>query len=134
MNRYEPTDEQRAAWVSWCAERPPEIREVAERFPPWSLWLLNEQRVYPVGYSEPDPPKFPGVTLRVMVSGEYNFVMMEREVFGVDPASLTPADMPTPHEPVGSMDINAGEAARVMAMTPDEQRAWATEWLRRTFS
>lgn len=32
---FEPTPEQEAGLAEWLATRPPRIRAVAERFPPW---------------------------------------------------------------------------------------------------
>ncbi len=40
-NRYEPSDEQRASWAEWLAERPLEVRKLAKRFPPWKLYRLD---------------------------------------------------------------------------------------------
>lgn len=98
-NWYEPTAEQRAGWEEWVAERPPAVREVAKRFPPWVLYWLHSpgQRVCVVSIMENDD----GCLLKVVVSGDYNFVVTERMVFGVDPATLTECDLPKEGEIVG---------------------------------
>ncbi len=41
-------------------------------------------------------------TVKVAVTAEYNRLMMERDVFGIDPDSLTECDLPT--GPVGLVD------------------------------
>lgn len=103
---FTPTKEQLDSWAEWCAERPPHVREVAERFPPWSLWrldLTNEdgapsgryQRVFPVSFGEnPDG----SVTLTVAVTMEFNDVAFGRQVFGIHPEDLTPTTLPRPGE------------------------------------
>jgi len=43
------------------------------------------------------------VTVRVFVGGDLNFVMFEREVFGVDPSKLQECKPPGPDEVTGSL-------------------------------
>jgi hypothetical protein len=84
---FTPTDEQRREWDAWCAERPPGVREIAERCPPWKLFRLTTSghRVYLRSIQEHDdgPP-----TVTVAVDEQFNAVMFSRQVFGIDPASL----------------------------------------------
>jgi len=42
-------------------------------------------------------------TVHVDVTGDYNYVLLERTVFGVDPNDLEPCELPSPDEPVGSV-------------------------------
>jgi hypothetical protein len=123
-NYYEPTEEQRTAWDAWLEVRPPIVRAVAERFPPWSLWRLDLtgedgkptgrfQRVYVLSYDETDDPKRP-ITLTIAVVGRFNAVAFERSVFGIDPADLTPCDLPGPDDPVGSAGLSVEDVKQAM--------------------
>jgi hypothetical protein len=96
----EPTADQEAGWKAWVAERPPEIRAVAERFDPWSLYRLKStgQRCTLYSFSEGQP-----VTMTVDFTGEHNLMVFDRRVFGIDPNDLEPCDLPTPDEPVGAL-------------------------------
>ena len=99
MARYcQPTPEQQKGWAKWVKERPPEVRKIAERFDPWSLYLLKTtgQRVTLASISEND-------TVTVNVLAEFNLVMHERQVFGINPNDLVPCDLPQPNEPVGAL-------------------------------
>ncbi len=80
----------------WLAARPPAIRELAERFPPWSLFRLKStgHRVHVIAYGE-------NGTLRVAVTGRFNALAFERQVFGVDPNDMEPCELPGPDEPLG---------------------------------
>jgi hypothetical protein len=101
MARYtEPTPEQIVQWAIWTRDRPAHVRRVAERFDPWSLYLMKStgHRVFVHGFDETEG----GVTVRVVVSGEFNLVAMERSVFGIDPEDLSPCELPDASEPVGS--------------------------------
>lgn len=95
---YEPTPDQVAAWHEWVADRPPVVRAVAERLDPWSLYRLrpSTHRVTLVSIAEDG-------TVTVNVSAEFNAVLFERSVFGIDPDNLEPCDLPSPHEPLGQM-------------------------------
>lgn len=95
----EPTKEQEAAWQQWVAERPDGLREIAERFDPWSLYRMKStgHRVTVHGFSEGNP-----VTLIVNVLGDFNAVMFERRVFGIPWDDLEPCDLPEGNEPVGA--------------------------------
>lgn len=95
---FEPTAEQEAEWKKWVESRPKIVRKVAERFDPWSLYRMGKtgQRVTIAAFSEDG-------TVRVNVSGEHNFTLFERSVFGVNPDDLTPCDPPTANELTGAM-------------------------------
>lgn len=98
-NIYEPTPEQIAQWNEWVAERPPAIREVAAKFPPWGLYRLKSSghRVTVYSFQNSDP-----VTMTVLVLAEYNLVDFERGVFGIPSDDLEPCELPGPDEPVGA--------------------------------
>lgn len=84
---YEPTPEQKSAWKTWVAERPLTVRAVAERFDPWSLYRMkpNGERVTIASFGEGENGV---VTVTVNVTAEYNFVLFERQVFGVPRAVI----------------------------------------------
>lgn len=116
MARYvEPTREQQEGWAKWVASRPPAVREVANRFEPWSLYRLKttNQRVTVVSFSEqPDG----SVTLTVAVTGEFNAVLHDRAVFGIKPDDLEPCDLPGPEEPLGTVLSEAEVMANIDAL------------------
>ncbi len=97
---YEPTPEQESEWKQWVSERPDDIREVAERFDPWSLYRLKSSghRVTLYSISEGSP-----VTVTVNVLKEFNEIMFERQVFGINPDDLEPCELPAHDEVVGAM-------------------------------
>lgn len=103
MARFiEPTPKQQKGWNKWIASRPPNVRAVAEKLEPWSLYRMKPdgQRVTLISLSEGEDGT---VTLTVAVTGEFNLTMFDRQVFGVDPDSLEPCDLPQPDEPTGAM-------------------------------
>lgn len=104
----EPTPEQIKLWNEWVAERPPNVRAVAEKFEPWSLYRLKDtgSRVTVASFGEAQDGT---VTLRVVVSGEFNLVMFDRTVFGITPDALEPCELPAEHEVTGT--VLEGEAA-----------------------
>lgn len=95
---YVPTKAMLRSYKRWCASRPPIVRANAERFPPWELLLMKStgQRVFALGYNEDG-------TLSVAVTGTYNLVLHERQVFGIAPDDLEPCDLPPVDEPVGAI-------------------------------
>lgn len=86
------------AWKAWVKKRPKAVRKMAEKWPPDRLYRMepNGERVLLYSYSEDG-------TVTVAITGEYNFVTFERQVFGVNPKSLTECDLPPPEEQVGAM-------------------------------
>jgi hypothetical protein len=102
MARYKkPTPEQEQAWINWLADQPPYVGAVGKRLDPWSLFWLRDQRVTICGFNS--DPKTEKVTVQVNVTGQFNLVMFDKTVFGVDPNDLTPADLPAPDEPLGAV-------------------------------
>jgi hypothetical protein len=105
-NIFEPTEQQKSEWDEWVKSRPDRIREIAEKVFPWKLYKLKNggHRVTVYSIDEPkDKNTIP--TLKVTVSGDYNLVVFERTVFGIKLEDLEECDLPSPDEPVGSMDI-----------------------------
>lgn len=97
-------DEQQRVWDRWVKSRLPVIRDLCERFPPTKLYRIKEtgQRVTIAAYNEEG-------TLRVNVSGEYNLVIHEIDVFGVKPDSLEECDLPGPEELAGALLTEPGD-------------------------
>lgn len=106
MRFMQPTEEQERGLADWVAERPPAVRAVAERFNPWTLYRMKStgQRVTVVSFGEPDHGG--AVTLKVLVSGEFNVVIFDREVFGIKPEDLEECDLPQPGELLGTALTN----------------------------
>jgi hypothetical protein len=96
----EPTPEQEIGWKDWVASRPDNVRKVAERFEPWSLYALRHQKVTLVSFGEQEDGR---VTLTVNVIGRFNFVLFDRSVFGIDPAELSACELPGKDENVGTI-------------------------------
>ncbi len=98
MKGFDWTEKQKREWEEWLGGRPPEVRIVAEKYPPNKLYRMKGtgHRVLLYSYCEDG-------TVTVIVSGKYNLVTMERRVFGISPDSLEPCDIPDENEPVGAM-------------------------------
>ena len=105
---FELNDE--VGWQDWLAERPPAIQEAVRRWPPNRLYRMSDtgHRVTIASYCETDE----GIRVLVDVSGDYNLITFPRQVFGIDPATLTECELPAPDEPVG------------VTMLPDEVEAY----------
>lgn len=123
----EMTPEKMADWQTWLAERPAHIRALAERLPPWNLYLLKSSghRVEITAYSEGPNGS---VSLKVAVTGAYNFVAFEREVFGIDPNDLEPCDLPPPDEIIGSCDVDIETVRAKMREGKGWKDSDAAEW------
>jgi hypothetical protein len=121
-NILEPTPELEAQWAKWVSTRPPNVRAVAERLNPWTLYRMKStgHRVTVYSFGE---EKDGTVTLTVEITGQYNALIHDRRVFGIDPADLEPCELPGPEEPVGALltpeeaELNI-DALRVM-VRPD---------------
>ncbi len=96
--------EDEEGWQEWVESRPPCVRELIKQLPPDRLYRLDGDghRVLIHSYNEDG-------TVCVDVSGDYNFVIFERSVFGVNPADLEECDLPSANEPCG------------VALTDDQQ-------------
>ncbi len=107
----EPTKKQITGWRHWVASRPPCIRVVAERFDPWSLYRMRStgQRVTVQSFSEDG-------TITVAVTGQFNAVLFDRDVFGVDPDDLEPCELPDADEVLGCALSGEGVAENIDAL------------------
>jgi hypothetical protein len=102
MARYfEPEPEIEQDWKDWVASRPDNVRVVAERFEPFSLYRIRQtgQRVVVASF---DVETDDSVTLKVLVPAEFNHAPFETCVFGIRPDDLEPCELPGPDEPVGA--------------------------------
>jgi hypothetical protein len=97
---------------AWLAERPPCIQALARRLPPDRLYLLKSSghRVTLVAYNE-------NGTVRVSVTGQFNALAFDREVFGIPPEDLEECDLPPSDAPLGTVltedaDVDAFIAAQ----------------------
>lgn len=99
---YEPTDEMKTHWAEFVASRPDAVRKVAEKFNPWTLYRIGEEgnRVTLYSLSEHEDGS---VTMTVNVTGQFNFVIHERQVFGINPEDLKECDLPTNDEITGAL-------------------------------
>lgn len=102
-----PTAEQVAGWKAWVASLPENVRIVADRFEPWSLYRMKStgQRVTICSFQE---DQHGAVTLTVNVTADYNLIVFERRVFGVHPDDLETCAWPSDDEPRGAL-ISADE-------------------------
>ncbi len=94
----EPTDEAKQSWSDWVASRPDSVRKVAERLNPWTLYKLKStgQRVTVYSFSEDG-------TVTVNVTGEFNLITFDRQVFGISPNDLEECDLPSSNEATGAL-------------------------------
>lgn len=94
----EPPADVVAAYKAWCETRPPVVRAIAERLPPWYLYRMKStgQIVTMAAVAEDG-------TVRVDVTGQFNEVLFDRSVFGIDPHDLERVDLSAVHEHVGAM-------------------------------
>ena len=97
---FEPTKEQKIEWGKWVSDRPDDVRRVAERFNPWTLYRMKStgQRVSVYSYGEQEDGE---TTLTVNITGDYNRVAFNRQVFGINPNDLEECDLPDKAELVG---------------------------------
>jgi|SRR5581483_4614995 len=89
-------NEQQRVWDEWVASRPPGVRTLCEKFPPNKLYRLKSSghRVTVYSYAEDG-------TLTVEITGQYNLIAFDRQVFGIKPEGLEECDLPAPDEPIG---------------------------------
>lgn len=86
-----------AGWEQWLSTRPDVIKQLVARLPPDRLYLLktSNHRVTIYSYNEDG-------TVSVVVSGKYNRVLFERNVFGIKPEDLEECDLPPADEETGA--------------------------------
>lgn len=101
----------------WLSDRPKVIRDMAASHPPDRLYRLKTtgHRVTILAYSE-------NRTVRVNVSGRYNFLSHERNVFGISIDDLEECDLPSDDEQLGSVLDKAEFEAAIAAGKTREER------------
>ncbi len=94
MAKFEDFD--MAAFREWLADRPTIIKELGLKCPPDRLYRFKHSgtRLTVRGYQEDG-------TLIINVSGQYNRIMFERDVFGVPPEDIEECDFPPEDEEIG---------------------------------
>jgi hypothetical protein len=99
-NIIEPDEEYMREYEKMFEILPTNQQEVIKKFPPWKLYRLKStnQRVeiLTIGTDKDNTVKF-----RVDISGKYNMILFDRQVFGIDPDDLEECDLPD--EPVGTL-------------------------------
>lgn len=131
MNWTTPEQEHRDAWSEWLAERPENVRTVAERFDPWTMYRLTTtgQRCQVIGFHETSDEATP-VTVYIYAEHETLGPMSGVQVFGIDPATLVPWDgserakwvveeIPAPEHRDGGDYISAGVSYRIDEPEPE---------------
>lgn len=100
-------------WNKWVESRPPIIQDLCKRFPPTKLYRLisSSHKVTIHSYSEDG-------TMTVNVTGQYNYVAFDRQVFGIKPEELEECELPAPGELLGT------------ALTEDENIEDVIQYLR----
>lgn len=85
-------------WAEWVASRPPVVQAMCKSHPPDRLYQMAStgHKVTLYSYSE-------NGTVTVDVTGQYNALLLERRVFGVDINDLTECDLPADDELLGAM-------------------------------
>lgn len=88
-NLYEFDEQKLKEWHEWLKDRPQIIKDLAKQLPPNKLYLLktSNHKVTLISYEE-------NGTVTVNVSGDFNRVIFERNVFGVNPENLEECDIP----------------------------------------
>jgi len=83
-------------WEEWVESRPVEIQKLCRKFPPDRLYKIknSNHKVTIISYNESG-------SMNVDVSGEYNLIVFERQVFGIEPDNLEECDLPNHNEPLG---------------------------------
>lgn len=98
---FAPTPKEEKEYWDWVVSRPENVRRVAEKFDPWSLYRMKStgHLVTLFSFNEAEDR----VTVTVTVSGDYNLVVFERNVFGIDPDDLEPCEPPLQDENCGAL-------------------------------
>ncbi len=87
-----------AELAKWVATLPENVQDVVRRLPPGRLYRFKTGRRHRcVPYSYDDDG-----TIKVQVTGEFNLVIFDRTVFGVEPDDLEECDLPGPDEILGT--------------------------------
>ena len=126
-----------AEYSRWLAGRPPAVQDMVVKRPPDRLYRIpTGHRVVVIAYAE-------GGTVRVAVTGRWNFVTVDHQVFGVPLEDLVECDLPGPGETLGTMVTDPAEAERFLqswvaeqekqgeggGVDPEEVRRFMTPWV-----
>lgn len=106
------------AWKEWVTTRPPVIQKMCERLRPNVLYRLKTtgQRVTVYSLNE-------NGTVTVNITGEYNLIDFDRQVFGINPDDLEECDIPK-EEPLGTMLVQEDDIEQyVDAIRPEVLQA-----------
>jgi len=95
-NWMEWPDEKEQLWQEWLKNKPPIIKELAARFPPYKLFRLK-----PTGQRGPIVSLSESGTVTMQITGDFNRVMFAKNVFGLNPDDLEECDLPGPDELLG---------------------------------
>lgn len=98
MKLYELTGEKLEEYNKWLKSRPRTIQKLCQKCPPDRLYRIRDtgERCYIVAYSEDR-------TIRVAITGKYNYTMIDKTVFGLLPEDLEECDGPEPDEKIGTV-------------------------------
>jgi hypothetical protein len=112
----ETNDLEKARWAQFIAERPANVRAIAQRFNPWTMYRLTStgQRCMVIGFHELEEPseKHPeGVSIYLYVEQPHTLPpeMTAKRVFGVRWREVVPwtaADGERPSEWAMPWDLN----------------------------
>ncbi len=93
-----PTEKQEKGYRRWVAKLPKGARQVAERFDLWTLYRLKitGQRVTIRAFHDDG-------SITVNVTGRFNRVAFNRQVFGITADELEECDLPGPDEALGAV-------------------------------
>lgn len=85
-------------WTEWVNSRPPLVKDIAQKLPPNKLYRLKTtgQRVTMYSISE-------NGTVTVDITGEFNLIDFDRQVFGINPDDLEECDLPKENERLGAI-------------------------------
>lgn len=85
------------AFDEWVSTRPPVIQDLARRFPPDRLYRLKDSghRCTIYSYAEDG-------TMKVNVTGQFNFLTFDRQVFGIKPDGIEECELPGEDEHLGT--------------------------------
>ena len=81
-----PTVEQEQGWQEWVASRPPQVRDIARRFDPWTLYMLKSTGQLVTLRSFEFDETSDRVTLKVEANGE---TAGDKILSGINPDDLS---------------------------------------------
>jgi len=95
---FEMTKEEKVEYQTWVESMPDDIQKMIRKYPPDRLYALKPslQRVTIASYVEDG-------SVTVTVSGKFNLIAFDRNVFGVNPKDLIECDLPKENEALGTI-------------------------------